>query len=103
MGVPAVTSFGQRLRAARKARGWSIMRLANAADLKADRISMYERGEAGLQLDTFMRLCEALELTPCDLLGAPCDVGRLSQRVRDVSRELVACVEDVERLRRRVG
>lgn len=51
---------GARVRAERKARGWSQEALAGAAGLSPNYVALVERGDRGMGLATAKRMAEAL-------------------------------------------
>jgi len=71
-----VLSFGARLRAARKRRGLSPERLAEAAGLRDRTIYNYEGGYSSPTLRTLEKLGDALGLTVPELLS---EGGRVKQ------------------------
>lgn len=44
-------------------------RLASAADLSQPYLSLIERGENSPTIDVVFRLCDALQVSPAELLG----------------------------------
>lgn len=62
--------FGENVRQARLARGWSQERLAEAADLDRTYISGIERGVRNPTLTTVARLAGALGMAVPDLLSS---------------------------------
>jgi transcriptional regulator with XRE-family HTH domain len=63
--------FARRLRELRVPRGFRTARsLAHALGIDENRYTRYERAEVEPSLDLIRRICEALRLTPNDLLGA---------------------------------
>jgi transcriptional regulator with XRE-family HTH domain len=61
--------FGAALRHAREAKAMSQERLASAAELSQPYLSPLERGENSPTIDVVFRLCDALNVTPAELLG----------------------------------
>ena len=61
-------SFGAALRRAREAKGLSQERLAAAAELTQAYLSRVERGENSPTVEVVFRLCEALTVSPSELL-----------------------------------
>lgn len=55
--------IGERLRAARLAKGLTIARLANSSDLSQGFISQLERDGTNASVATLLRICEALEVS----------------------------------------
>lgn len=64
----AVERFGESVRAARKARGWTQEDLAHASGLAPVQVSRIERGVREIRLTTLLRLLTALEAPPDKLL-----------------------------------
>ncbi|MCR4779932.1 MAG: helix-turn-helix domain-containing protein [Ruminiclostridium sp.] len=62
----AVT-FGQRVRSIRKQRGLSQERLSEMCDLHPTYIGQIERGEKNASLETIMRICRGLNVSPSEL------------------------------------
>lgn len=60
--------FGVALRRAREAKAMSQERLASASDLSQPYLSLVERGENSPTIDVVFRLCEALDVSPGELL-----------------------------------
>jgi transcriptional regulator with XRE-family HTH domain len=68
MGDRAVRLFGENVRTARKARGWTQEELAEKTGLAAVQVSRIERGVREVRITTLLRLLKALELPPETLL-----------------------------------
>ncbi len=56
--------FGQRVRHYRKNKGLSQEQLAELCDLHPTYIGQLERGEKNASLETIMRVCEGLSVSP---------------------------------------
>lgn len=68
--------FGQRLRAVRKERGWTLRFLAARAGVHWTYLGQVERGERNVSLLTILRLAKALSIDPGVLLkGLKADGG----------------------------
>jgi transcriptional regulator with XRE-family HTH domain len=65
-----IRQFGQHLRALRERRGMSQEQLAKEAAMHAVAISLIERGQRAVKLDTLRKLCIALRVQPAELLPA---------------------------------
>jgi transcriptional regulator with XRE-family HTH domain len=63
----AVKRFGENVRAARLARGWTQEDLAHESGLATVQVSRIERGVREIRLTTLLRLLEAFKGSP-DLL-----------------------------------
>jgi transcriptional regulator with XRE-family HTH domain len=68
--VESSAVFGERLRAARRERGWAIDRLASASGVSRAMISKIERGESNPTAVLLGKLSAALQLSVSDLLAA---------------------------------
>lgn len=66
---PVLERFGENVRAARKARGWTQEELAARTGLAVVQVSRVERGKREIRLTTLLRLVAALEVTADDLLA----------------------------------
>jgi HTH-type transcriptional regulator/antitoxin HipB len=64
----AVEQFGQNVRAARMARGWTQEELAHESGLAPVQVSRIERGVREIRLTTLVRLLAALDAPPDRLL-----------------------------------
>jgi transcriptional regulator with XRE-family HTH domain len=62
--------FGQRIRAFREQRQLSQEDLADAAALHRTHISLIERGQRSVRLETIERLAIALQVQPSELMPA---------------------------------
>lgn len=60
--------FGERLQAARLAKGWSQEKLAFEADLDRTYVSSVERGRRNISIVNIYKLAKALDLAPHNLL-----------------------------------
>jgi DNA-binding Xre family transcriptional regulator len=67
-GADAVDRFGENVRAARHARGWTQEELAHRTGLTSVQVSRIERGAREIRLTTLLRLLSALEASPDELL-----------------------------------
>jgi transcriptional regulator with XRE-family HTH domain len=65
----ARNNFGRSVRERRLAKGLSQEALADLAGLHRTYIGSVERGERNVSLDNIVRLAEALECYPADLLA----------------------------------
>jgi transcriptional regulator with XRE-family HTH domain len=87
-----MAAFGERLRAARRGRGWPIDRLATASGVSRAMISKIERGESSPTAVVLGKLSSALELSIAEMLapagsgdgagGAPGEPARAAGQVR---------------------
>lgn len=68
-------ALGQRLRAARRHRGWSLGEVETHTDgeFKASVVGAYERGERAISVQRFVRLSDIYGTPASDLLPAPSD------------------------------
>jgi transcriptional regulator with XRE-family HTH domain len=66
--VDPVERFGQNVRRARLARGWTQEDLAHKTGLATVQVSRIERGRREVRLTTILRLLRALDLAPAELL-----------------------------------
>ena len=66
--------LGERLKVARKHAGLTQQELAGLSELPQGHISKLERGNLNLarvRVETLRKLCDALHLTPNELMGYP--------------------------------
>lgn len=61
-------AFGQALRSLRTKRKWSQTELALRADVDRNYLSLIELGRNSPSVRMVFRLCDALDVTPSDLL-----------------------------------
>ncbi len=88
-------SLGQRLRVARRQRGWSLgdVEANTAGEFKASVVGAYERGERAISVHRFVRIAEVYGFTPADLLpvvdepGIVVDLDALASEDGDVLTE----------------
>lgn len=62
-------TIASNIRLQRKQQRLSQARLAEIADVSLDTVKNVEAGRRSMRLDTYLRLVEALGLTPTELLG----------------------------------
>lgn len=65
----AVKRFGENVRAARQARGWTQEELAHRTGLASVQISRIERGRREVRITTLVRLRDALGVSADELLS----------------------------------
>ncbi len=65
---PVLMAFGAALRRERIRAGYSQEALAHIAGIDRTQTSVLERGMQDPRLTTIVKLCDALEITPQDLL-----------------------------------
>ena len=61
--------FGEKLSAARKAKGFSQEELAAKIDVSRQAVSKWENGTAQPETANILKLCEVLEVSPNELFG----------------------------------
>ena len=61
--------FGKNVRAARLARGWTQEDLAGYSGLAPVQVSRVERGKREIRITTLIRLLDALDAAPSELLA----------------------------------
>jgi transcriptional regulator with XRE-family HTH domain len=64
-------TLGERLRALRQQRGWTLAQVAGRSGLAVSTISKVERGRMSLAYDKFMQLAGGLGVDVGDLFGTP--------------------------------
>lgn len=62
------TAMGTRMRMARKRKGFTQETLAETVGVTTGNIGSIERGRAKIGLETLVRICRALDVTPDELL-----------------------------------
>jgi transcriptional regulator with XRE-family HTH domain len=71
----ALDTFGANLRAARARRGLTQEQLAHASGVTSGEISRMERGVREPRITTLVRLADALDVPPADLLAGLANNG----------------------------
>ena len=76
-------TLGRRIRSLRKKNNLTQEQLAEQADVSASFLGHVERGSRIPSLETVMKLCSALKVSPNDLLGSREAVsqGKLPERI----------------------
>ena len=89
--------LGQRLRQARKSRGWSLLEIEDMTDgdFKASVMGAYERGERSVSAHRLCKLADLYEVPAGSLLPAPYD-GSDEPLVIDLSRAENLSVDQAE-------
>ena len=72
-------ALGQRLRAARRQRGWSLgeIEAQTEGEFKASVVGAYERGERAISVQRFVRLSEIYGVAASELLPTPTPISGL--------------------------
>ena len=68
MLIHDIEAIGNRLYFIRKKQGLTQMEVAEAADISDRNYADIERGTVNMRVSTLLRICEALHVTPDDLL-----------------------------------
>lgn len=76
------TKMGMRIRQVRKAKGWSQEELSKKCDISMSFLGHIERGTRIMSLETFVRLCVALDVDAGELLWG--EVHQFSEAVLDL-------------------
>ena len=64
-----LVAFGERLRSARRAHGWTQQELGERVRMDSTQISHRERGDCGVSMRRLYELCRALGVSADYLLG----------------------------------
>ncbi len=80
-------AMGERLRRARRARGWSLLEVEEATEgeFKASVLGAYERGERSLSVSRLCRLAELYHVTPAALLPGAAELAAAEPVVVDLT------------------
>ena len=73
--APVTVELGKRVRALRTARGLSQERLGELASIHRTYVGSLERGERNVALINIVRLAEALEVDPAELVKGMTSAG----------------------------
>ena len=87
---------GANITAYRKLRGWSQAELAERAGLADRTYSDIERGNANMRVDTLLKICDAMHITPDSVLTEE----NLSFQVKqeELAEKLSACSEKEKKI-----
>ena len=93
-------ALGQRLRAARRQRGWSLGDVESQTDgeFKASVVGAYERGERAISVQRYVALAEIYGTSPSDLLPINAnseliiDLGALDSKNGDLVDRYLAAI-----------
>ena len=64
----ALAEFGRRARAARHRRGWTLEQLGEVSGLHWTYLGQCERGRRNISLLNIIRMAEALEINPAEMV-----------------------------------
>jgi transcriptional regulator with XRE-family HTH domain len=98
-------SLGQRLRAARRQRGWSLgdVESHTEGEFKASVVGAYERGERAISVQRFVRLSDAYGKAAADLLpvqperGVVIDLDALAADDGDLVERYLAAIQMIRK------
>lgn len=102
----AQVEMGRRMRRARKALGWTQEDLGDATGINQTQISRFELGRKSMHLRTFLKLANALNVDPGDLVrglrlprgGDPREIAMAREYQRYEEEVAAAMTEANERL-----
>lgn len=80
------TEMGKRIAARRKSLGITQSKLAEILDISNNHLSSIENGKQSPSFDKFIKLCEALEITPNDLILGCLHSNDINQNTIDTIR-----------------
>lgn len=103
--MPAISTFGQRLRTARERRDWTQAQLAERSKVPAMMISHFETGvRTGASAATLVKLANALSVSVDYLLGRVDDSapvgGQVGALLRSVENASADTLDDLVRIAR---
>lgn len=84
-------NIGSRLYGIRKRLGMTQADVAEIAGLSGRTYADIERGNVNMRLETILRICDALHITPNEILT--CDESALNQRQEELFARLSICNE----------
>lgn len=88
--------IGSRISALRRAKNWTQEKLAEKADLSNNYLSNIENNHSIPSLETLMKLCVALDVTPNDLLMG-CSAQEKAYLNDDIATLLSQCTPQEKR------
>ena len=88
MLVLNLTDIGNNLYKIRKSKGLTQAEVAEKADFSDRTYADIERGSTNMRIETLLKICEALNITPNDVLVKEANVS-ISEK--DISNALNAC------------
>nr|QGT50985.1 hypothetical protein Firmicute1046_0610 [uncultured Firmicutes bacterium] len=83
------TAIGNRLFSIRKRMGMTQAEVAEAADLSMRTYSDIERGSVNMRIETILRICKALHITPDEILTT--DDSSVYSKQEELWERLNAC------------
>lgn len=81
-------TIGNKLLAVRKHTGMTQAEMAEAAGLSERAYADIERGTVNMRVETVLRICSALQITPNDILT---EETAISERQEEIINKLSAC------------
>ena len=85
------SAIGNKLLAIRKRAGMTQMEVAEAAGLAHRTYADIERGTVNMRIETILRICDALHITPDEILTQ--DNSAIAKRQDELFERLNACAE----------
>lgn len=76
--------IGNNLYKARKAKGFTQAEVAEKADLSDRTYADIERGSVTMRIDSLLKICTALHITPNDILVVENDIKIAVQNIADI-------------------
>jgi len=81
--------IGNKLLAIRKCYGMTQMEVAEAAGLSCRAYADIERGSVNMRVETVLRICQALHITPNEILTQ--DRAKIAEREQEIVERIESC------------
>ncbi len=82
-------AIGEKFYSVRKKHGWTQLEVATEAEISDRTYSELERGIANVRIETILKVCAALHITPDEVLTD--DGGKATARENEIIARLMAC------------
>lgn len=87
-------SMGSNIKKARKKKGYTQAQLAEIVELSNRTVQLIENGKSGMKIETLIKFCDALDVSPNYILSYKTDENSLEDVIKNFSEEEINTIKN---------
>lgn len=87
-------SMGSNIKKARKKKGYTQAQLAEIVELSNRTVQLMENGKSGMKIETLIKFCDALDVSPNYILSYKTDENSLEDVIKNFSEEEINTIKN---------